>query len=296
MIKEFYLLNKKKLKINVIENNTSIHFQCIILHIHGLGSHFQDISNNTINFVNNFENRDSILSKNNIKSYGLEFHGHGKSDGKRCSIQSYNDLVDDIDIVINYITNKYNQPIFLLTESLGCAIGVKYCITQPNKVRGIICLAPMFGIDNSYKPNYILQKLLIGLSYVVPNLQIINSHNNKLSSSNKDFIELRSNNIYTYNKKHRLCTCRELLRISSWIYKNGYKLRIPILIFHGVLDQVILPKIIMRQYKQFIFNDKTIHLVEGYHYLLVNNNENSVPINILNNIIKWCIDRSVVVI
>ena len=47
-MKEFYLINKISNKINILEGKDINDINGIIIHIHGLGSHFQNLFNNSI--------------------------------------------------------------------------------------------------------------------------------------------------------------------------------------------------------------------------------------------------------
>ena len=102
-MKEFYLINKINKKINILEGKEINDINGIIIHIHGLGSHFQNLYNS----LDEFENRDNLFSRFNYKSFALEFHGHGKSEGDRCKINSFDDLLDDLETLINYLNKIF---------------------------------------------------------------------------------------------------------------------------------------------------------------------------------------------
>jgi len=282
-MKEFKLININQIKINIIEGEDIPNMNAIIIHIHGLGGHFQPLYD-SFNSFDNFTKRDNFFNLYNFKSFGLEFHGHGKSEGYRCSIESFDDLLDDLHILITYVeSNYYNIPIFLLCESMGCAVALKYCITKKNNIKGIIFLAPLFGIDDDLLPNCCFQKILLSISYCLPFCRLLSDSNGltNIISTNQEFLDAKKNNKYTYNGSHRLCTGRELLKISNWIKKNGHLLKIPIQIFHGLKDYVTQPEM-----TEEIFNKmntkKELHLLEdAHHCLLIECKENPLLPNII---------------
>ena len=96
---EFTLKNKKLKKINIIEGTSNKNIKAIIIHIHGIGSHFQPL----FECIDDFKYRDELFCKFNYKSFGLEFHGHGKSEGTKCSISNFDDLLDDLDTLVKFI-------------------------------------------------------------------------------------------------------------------------------------------------------------------------------------------------
>ena len=84
-IKQFYLKNHMSVNINILEGSNIENIKGIIINIHGIGSHFQHV----YNYIDEFTYKDSFFRKFNFKSFALEFHGHGKSEGKKCFINSF---------------------------------------------------------------------------------------------------------------------------------------------------------------------------------------------------------------
>jgi len=286
-MKEFYLVNRNNIKINILEGIHISNNHAIIIHVHGLGSHFQPVFES----LDEFKNRDNFLSNFNYKSFALEFHGHGKSYGSRCSVNSIDDLVDDLDTLVKYLEILYNKPIFLFAESMGCAVALKYCITINNNIKGLIFIAPLFGIDQNLKPNFFITSILKLISYCFPEFPIMSSSKNLCleSTNNKCFIEAKEKNDFSYRGSYKLNTCRELLNISNWIEQNGYLLETPILIFHGLKDSITVPQLTEQIFNKMEHSNKELHLLEdGYHCLLIESKENPyLPGYILSKMVKW---------
>lgn len=284
---EFTLKNYKNKKINIIEGVNIKNIKAIIIHIHGLGSHFQPL----FNCIDDFKYRDELFCKFNYKSFGLEFHGHGKSEGEKCSINCIDDLLDDLDILLKHIIHNYKQPIFFLCESMGCAIALKYCIKFQNSIRGIIFLGPLFLVDDTLKPNSLLIIILTIISYLFPNCELLSS--NGITINNKEFIKTRKENSFSYNGKHKLNTGREILKISDWIHNNAHLLETPILIFHGLKDTINNPTTTEIMFDKIISKDKELILLEdGYHCLLIEPEEDPfLPGYIIGKIIHWMNER-----
>jgi len=287
---EFTLLNKNNKKINIIEGINIIYIKTVIIHIHGIGSHFQPL----FECIDEFKNKDQLFSNFNYKSFALEFQGHGKSEGTRCAINSFDDLLEDLDVLINYIKTRYNQPIFLVAESMGCAVALKYCVTKKNDIKGIILHAPLFGIDDTLKPHFLIILILTIISYFLPEIPLISNSLSSQSINNQNFINARKENIFSYKGNHRLNTCREMIKISDWIDENGHLLETPILIFHGLKDTITNPLITKTIFDKMISKDKELNLLEdGYHCLLIESEENPyLPGYIIGKMINWINERS----
>jgi acylglycerol lipase len=286
-IKQYYLKNHLNLNINILEGPNIENIKGIIVNIHGIGSHFQTV----YDCIDDFTFKDSFFRKFNFKSFALEFHGHGKSEGKKCFINNFDDLVEDLDILIKNIESQYNQPIYLLCESMGCAVAFKYCIIKKNKIKGVIFLAPLFGINSKLKPNFIVKNILLSISYILPWLPLISSSKNlkSLATLNESYNDLKEKNEYFYKGKHRLGTCREMLFISEWIELNCSLFTTPILIFHGDNDFITSVDDTNKIYEKIKSTDKTLHIIEnGYHILLIDSIDNSfIPEFVLIKTLMW---------
>lgn len=289
-MKEFFLKSNNG-NINIIEGSDIMDskLQGIILNVHGLGSHFQFIYDTPDEFIN----RDKFFSKFNYKSYAFEFYGHGKSEGERCIINNFDNLLDDIDCVIKYINNKHNKKIFLCAESMGGSVVLKYIHNNINcdNIGGLILLSPMCGIDDMMKPSYISAQILLMMGYTFPKLKFsfLTKNLNEEYMEIKDYINAKKNCIYRYRGAHCLCTLRELYNISLWIPENIKTIDKPVILFHGSGDTITSPadsiKIMDRIYNK---NNELILLDTNEHSLLVPKNyDDMIPNFVYGKILEW---------
>lgn len=285
-----YFIDSLLGKINVIEGVELDNVKGIILHIHGVGSHFQFVYPN----LDEFTFRDNFFSKFSYRSVGFEFYGHGKSQGLSCSIGNYNNLIHDLNTVVTHIAKKYpKEKIFLCAESMGGAIVLKYIIdfNPINLINGICLLSPMCGIDDHLKPNPFMTWLLLHLSELLPNLQYGYTTKNMQSETtqNNDYIDAAKKSKYGHKGSHRLCTMRELYKLSLWIPDNVHLVDFPILIIHGLCDKVTTPKASINAYNKIKSHDKEILLLPySDHCLLVPKSPDDLTPNfVYNKILSW---------
>jgi len=284
-----YFIKSKNGNINIIEGNNIIDVKAVILHVHGIGSHFQFIFPN----LDNFLERDNYLSKFNYKSIGFEFHGHGKSNGLKCYVKDFNDLLVDLNCILYYITNIYiNKPIYLFAESMGAAVCLKYLIDYKNEyIRGLILISPMCGIDDHLKPNQLMVNILLQASKIIPTWKLATT-TKKISNENvinKEYIKARQSCPFSYKGSLRLSTVRELYFNSLWIQENSQYIDIPILIFHGLNDKITTPVGTQNVFNKIKSKDKELILLpQSEHCLLVpNNNDDLTPNFIIAKTVVW---------
>lgn len=288
-MKEFKINNFKNIPLNIIEGQDVDNIRGILIHVHGIASHFQPVYDCEDSFIN----RDKLFSSNNIKSFALEFHGHGKSDGIKCSIESFDDLVDDLYCLVKYIDERgYKVPLIIMAESMGGAVAIKYNIKYQfnTQIKGYILLCPMCGIDERLKPNQIVINILMFLSSYIPNFQALNT-NSKMKSTfqNKEYLKYKEECEYFYHDKMRLNTARECYYTSIWINEYGNLFNAPLFLIHGVDDTVTSPALSIKFFEKVPNKIKNIYLPKGTdHSLIIRTSENDEhPKVVLSKIIDW---------
>lgn len=283
-------INSKNGKINIIEGKPVYNIKAIIIHIHGIGSHFQPFYSSH----NDFHTRDNFFSNVDYKSFAFEFHGHGKSDGIRCCIKNFNDLVNDLENVIIHILNIYSdKKIFLLAESMGGAVVLKYMIDNINTtdfIKGIILLSPLCGIDENMKPSTILVNLLRFISYILPTMRFNLSSTNLATKTTRNitYQTLNTNCVYNFDAPYPLCTMREIYDISLWIPSNVSELNTPLLIFYGSNDKIISYEGIKTTFNNIKYTDKELVILPNTeHCILVPNEDDIIPQMVYTKIVDW---------
>jgi acylglycerol lipase len=294
-----YLIKSKLGNINIIEGVKveKPQLKAIILHVHGIGSHFQSVYEN----IDDFSERDKYFSKYNYKSVCFEFYGHGKSDGIRCCISDFNDLVDDLETVILHLTlndNFSNIPIYLLAESMGAAVCLKFIIRniKTENIKAIILISPMCGIDDHLKPSPIMISFLMCISNIFPTWKLVTT-TKKMGTenvNNKDYIDARDKCPYGFKGSHRLATAREMYLNSLWTPNNAHLINKPILIFQGEHDKITTPFGTQTVYEKIpqTINKELVLLPNSEHCLLVQDNADDLTPNyIISKIICWLEDQ-----
>lgn len=288
-LREFYLINKNGLKINVLEGDYVNGPISIVINIHGIGSHFQPINSDFDNFLK----RDKKFIKYNIKSYALEFQGHGKSEGDKCLVNDFYDLVEDIKILVSYLNMRYpTVDIFLIAESMGGNVAIRYCIKY-NDIKGLVLLSPMCGIKDEIVPSWCIQKMLLPLSHIIPNLPLIAGHQSEMSVHNAEYNKLKKECPYNYHGYIKLATGRECLNASITLPAIVKDFTTPVIAFHDRDDKITDAFITELFINNCSSNDKKfVEVKNSHHCLLLKNDDNTNnPEEIINNIISWIVNH-----
>jgi acylglycerol lipase len=283
-MKQYYLKSLCEY-INIFEGVDINDCKGIILNLHGLGTHFQFIANS----VDSVFYRDEYFSSFNYKTFAMEFRGHGKSSGTPCAIYSFNDLLIDLVNIIKLISSNYpNKKIFIIAESMGGAVALKYALNNIN-IAGIILLSPMYSIDETMIPSPFMVEVLNIVSRIIPWLPYGMTKNITESSiTNETYKQLYYNSPYTFKGKYPLCTLREMYLTSIELPTQVHQLNTPTIIFHGDNDNIIKLSGSEELYGKLKCKKKLIVIPNRGHNLMVPKSAlDKTPNKIYQEILEW---------
>lgn len=99
---------------------------------HGAGEHCQV-----------YGNVAAVLTHEGILTFAHDHVGHGKSEGDRVHINTFNTFVNDVMQHVNSMKEKHpGLPCFIIGHSLGGLIAVKAALDHPDAFAGIVLIAP----------------------------------------------------------------------------------------------------------------------------------------------------------
>ncbi|MED6168458.1 hypothetical protein PIB30_011623 [Stylosanthes scabra] len=228
--------------------------------------------------------------------YGLDYEGHGKSDGRQGLLLDFNSVIDDCSQYFSSISEKKENEKkmrFLLGESMGGAVALLLHWKKPDYWDGAILVAPMCKIADEMKPNSVVVGVLSALSKVIPTWRLIPTQDIiDVAFKEPHVREQIRGNEYCYKGKPRLRTGYELLRVSTEIEQRLNEVSLPFLVLHGEEDQVTDMAVSKQLYEVASSTDKTIRLYPGmWHGLLYGEPPENLKI-VFSDIIAWLDQKS----
>lgn len=105
-----------------------------VLVVHGLGEH-----------SGRYAELASHLSRERISVFVPDLRGHGLSGGSRGHVESFEDYLDDVDLVLAAAAARAGgAPLFLLGHSLGGLIALRHAQHRPDApIRGLALSSPL---------------------------------------------------------------------------------------------------------------------------------------------------------
>ncbi|MCA1992247.1 MAG: alpha/beta hydrolase, partial [Coleofasciculus sp. S288] len=189
-----------------------------------------------------FGNIVQYLILRNYAIYGFDLRGHGRSQGQRGYINSWNEFREDLRTFLQAIeTQEPGCPYFLFGHSMGGVIVLDYVLhsrAETSTLQGVIASAPALG-----KVAVSPFKLALGrlLSRVWPRFTLSTGIDLSVASRDPEVLAAYDRDPLTHSRgSARLAT--EFLDTVDWIQEHAGDWRLPLLILHGGADLVTLPE------------------------------------------------------
>ncbi|UCG01997.1 MAG: lysophospholipase [Candidatus Heimdallarchaeota archaeon] len=231
--------------------------KAIIQIIHGLAEHSSRY-NNVVDF----------LVPNGFAVYINDLRGHGKSEGTRGYVNSFNDYSEDARKFTHLIKEQEeNIPFFLLGHSMGVLIAVDYAKKYPEELTGIIFSG--FGYPTTSKVNPLVVLLSGILSKIRPKGKI------KIDlapdvSSDPNVVEAYKNDPLIF----KFITYRlgaEYLKITKKFPESLSQIQIPVLVQSGEHDKLTLET--SELFSHISAANKQLKLYKGLYHEVYNEPE-----------------------
>ena len=231
--------------------------KAVINLIHGFGEHCQR--------YRKFAER---LNEKGYTVAAIDLRGHGRSEGKRGYIKSFSNLLDDVDVLLDFSISRWkNKKQFLYGHSMGGNIVSHFGLRYPERIDALIVSSPWYKLTSP--PSAVLMALAKALYKIFPNF--IKKHQLNISYMSHDPVIVEEYiNDPLMHKHISMNLFFGIQRSGNWILANPDKLAVPAYLQHGNQDQITSFNASRYFYEQASRLDKDLIFKEwdeGYHEL-----------------------------
>jgi alpha-beta hydrolase superfamily lysophospholipase len=242
-------------------------YSAVVLYVHGFGEH-------SGRYLHPIE----YLIDKGIAFYGLDLRGHGRSEGKRGHVESFDDYVRDFGTFVNIIKKREGgKKFFFLGHSMGGLVVLRYIEQVKTGYDGIITIAPVHKGDDE------LSKFTVFMSKHFPRFTMTNEIDPFYLSRDRDVVKRFMQDRLVHNRvSARWLT--ELLTERRAVIEGAKQINLPLLMLHAGRDLIVSPDGSREFFEVIGSQDKKIIIYEDYYHEILNEKGRE---KVFKDIEKW---------
>ena len=237
--------------------------RAVLVNLHGLGDH-----------SGLYTALADALPARGIALHAYDHRGHGRSDGQRAWIRTWDDYLDDLGAFLDLVAaEERGVPLFLLGNSLGGLMALDFAIARRSMLRGVAAAAPPLG-DVGVPP--LLMALGRVMSKVWPRFSLeVGMDLSGLARDPAIAAALVADPLFHRRGTARLST--EVTRAIRRVQQGAPQLRLPLLLLHGGADRMVPPDGTREFFARVTVADRTFReYPHAYHALFADSDADRV--------------------
>lgn len=245
--------------------------KAVVQLVHG----FREHSGRYMNVVN-------ALVPRNYAIYADDHRGHGKSEGIRGYVDSFDQYIEDEKLLHDIIKERHsNLPIFLLGHSMGSVIATHYVRKYEDLLKGLVLSG--LGTKPGGSASILLKLMSKLMSKIKPNYRADPGLDTEFISRDPEVVKAYENDpMIFWDISARLGA--ELMKRIPALKKFGGDFKLPLLIQCGTADTAMLGHEDFEDL--FTMEDKTIKFYEGLFHEVYNELEEDRKV-VLKDLGDW---------
>ncbi|WVZ60295.1 hypothetical protein U9M48_010340 [Paspalum notatum var. saurae] len=254
--------------------SSNIKPRALVVVMHGLNEH-----------SGRYDHLARRLNDIGIKVYGMDWTGHGGSDGLHGYVQSLDHAVKDLKMYLKKVlAENPGLPCFCFGHSTGGGIILKATLDPEVEtlISGIVLTSPAVRVQPAHPVVAVLAPVF---ALIAPRYQFTASHRNGPPvSRDPEALRTKYSDPLVFTGAIRVRTGYEILRLTSYLQQHLHRITVPLLVMHGADDQVTAPEGSRALYEQASSADKCLRLYDGLLHDLLIEPEKEV---VMEEIVAW---------
>ena len=213
----------------------------------------------------------------------IDLRGHGRSEGARTSIRSFDQYLADSRALLDFTARRRpGCPRILFGHSLGGLIAARWAIEDGQAdVRGVVLSGPGLRVARNVFPW--LRQLTPALNLLLPRLRLVRMGCRNLSRDDSAVEQFRSDPLGCHGR-FPVRTAAEIMRAGRQTLEKAERLRRPLLILQGTGDHVVDVDAVGEFFRRASSADKTLKLYDGFYHELFTDPDRR---QVLDDLLAW---------
>jgi alpha-beta hydrolase superfamily lysophospholipase len=204
---------------------TEIEPKGVISLVHGLGEHSQ-----------RYTHWASLLNQAGYSVLAFDLRGHGKSAGKRGTVTSFNDFIEDVALLLSESGKQFPATSqFLYGHSLGAIIAAYFVLLRKPNLAGVVLTGLATRTPLREQKGKVLLAQVLGS--IVPNMSMSTGLIPETISKDPEIVARYKNDPLVHHQAS-LGFARGSMAAIDWIDKHASEWTLPVLVMHGEEDKL----------------------------------------------------------
>ncbi len=222
------------------------------------------------------------LNENQIACYRFDNRGHGKSGGLMLHVESYNDYINDADLIVQKAKDEFpNLPLFMFGHSMGGFITAIYGEKFKDRLDGQIFSGA--ATDEPPQANPVLKTVINICNALFPKMRIKNDLS-ALISRDIDVVNKYRNDPLVHDKATARFFKQFIIEGMTYLKNNTKEYKYSCLILHGKEDKLVRYSSSENFYNNISSTDKQIKIYDDLYHEILNEAEKDI---VINDILVW---------
>lgn len=237
--------------------------------VHGFGEH-----------IARYDHVAAFLVARGYAVHGLDHQGHGRSEGDRAVIRSFDEADDDIDVLVDRVRRESKlDRIKLIGHSMGGSLALNYALNHQLKLSGLVLSGPAIGGGVSMLLGIVLKLI----SAIAPRTGMVQLDAEAVSRD-PEVVAAYRNDPLVHHGKVPARTANEMMKAIERYKSEAQRLVIPCLLMHGMADTLVPADDARPIFAAIGSPDKTIRVLPGLYHEIFNEPEQD---EVLGEVADW---------
>ncbi|MCC6486247.1 MAG: lysophospholipase [Candidatus Hydrogenedentes bacterium] len=274
--RETYFKTADDIRLRELAWETDGDARAAVVIVHGFGHHaacFQDVA--------------AHLNTHGFNCHALDLRGHGKSEGRRGHVASYERTFDDVRLFLGRVRERSAAtPFVLFGHSMGALIAALLAAEDQMELRGLILSSGLLRIPDHVSP--LLLALAGVLGRLFPYLPVQPVDLGTLSRDPAYLERMRADSL-RYIGRMNARSGLEMMKAMTRLDGCMERISVPLLVLHGTADRLTDPEGSRVLHTRAASADKTLRLFDGGYHELFNDYGKEEYLSVIT---EWLVARS----
>ncbi len=232
-----------------------------------------------------YEHVGSRLAAQDCAVHAYDQQGHGRSEGTRCHVRRFDDLLDDLDSIVGEVRSASPElPLFVVGHSMGGLVVAAYARERTPAVTGVATSGAALALSDGFSSAKLLAAKV--LRQVAPKLALASGLDPNALSRDQAVVRAYLDDPLVESKMTTSLGA-EMIAAIERTSGGGADVSVPMLMMHGEDDTLCPVRGTLDFYERLNVTEKRLRVYKGLRHEIFNEPEQDV---VLEDLMDWIRD------